>query len=127
MQASFADRKNIVFGPVDVSRYELPVVCAVLPGDQTSEDVSISEWDDNTDFTVAFVCQKADSQTLTKRMCRYASAFKELIKKNPTFGDAVENVEFRKASFFYDAGAVEDQVMVAEIELTIITANEFKI
>lgn len=117
--------KNIVVGSVDLSRYELPVVCAILPENQIPEENSVSEWNDTTKLTVAFVCQKAVYDLLIKRMCRYASAFKRAVINDYTLGNMVENTSIDKVSFFYDAGAVEEQVTVCEIELTIITAEEY--
>lgn len=117
--------KNITFGAVDLSRYELPVICAILPGNQIIEEVSVAEWNEKTKLTVAFVCQKEKYDILVKRMCRYAEAFKRAVVNDYTLGNRVENTTIDKVSFFYDAGATEEQVTVCEIELTIITAEEY--
>lgn len=117
---------NIVFGPVDLSRYEMQTVCAILPEGQTFDDETISEWSETSRVTVAFICQKKKYDILIQQMCRYAAAFKKAVKSDYTLSsEIVEDTNLENAKFIYDAGTVENQMTVVELSMTIIINNEY--
>lgn len=120
---SFAD-KNIVFGAVDLQKNAQNVVCAILPEEETEDDGYINGANASHQFTVAFLVRNAVYETLVKRMCRYASAFRRALFNNPDFDAQVEDIEIGERRFFYDAGAVEKQCCIVEISLTIFTTEE---
>ena len=113
--------KNIVFGTVDLSRYESPVVVSILPETQSQEEGFIDGTAWRSDFTITFLFQKAVYPLLVKRMCRYSSAFKTALAKNPDFDGNVEESELEQIQFYPDTGAVEHQMTASEITLNVIT------
>lgn len=113
--------KNIVFGTVDLSRYESPVVVSILPETQNQEEGFIDGTAWRSDFTITFLFQKAVYPLLVKRMCRYSSAFKTALAKNPDFDGNVEESELEQIQFYPDTGAVEHQMTASEITLNVIT------
>lgn len=113
--------KNIVFGTVDLSRYESPVVVSILPETQSQEEGFIDGTAWRSDFTITFLFQKAVYPLLVKRMCRYSNAFKTALAKNPDFDGNVEESELEQIQFYPDTGAVEHQMTASEITLNVIT------
>ena len=113
--------KNIVFGTVDLSRYESPVVVSILPETQSQEEGFIDGTAWRSDFTITFLFQKAAYPLLVKRMCRYSKAFKTALAKNPDFDGNVEESELEQIQFYPDTGAVEHQMTASEITLNVIT------
>lgn len=112
--------KNIVFGTVDLSRYEVPVVVSILPENQEPETGFIDGTSQRSEFTVTFLFQKAAYKLLVKRMCRYARAFWIAQAKEPDFGE-VEESEITNIQYYPDTGAVAQQMTAFELSLTTIT------
>lgn len=110
--------KNIVFGTVDLSRYESAVVVSILPETQEPDEEFINGFSDRSEFTVTFLFQKEKYPLLVKRMCRYAKAFRKAQAKNPEFDDSVEDSEITQIKFYPDTGAVAQQMTAFEISLS---------
>lgn len=111
---------NIVFGTVDLSRYEVPVVVSILPETQEPEPGFIDGTTQRSVFTVTFLFQKEVYSTLIKRMCRYAKAFWLAQAKVPDFGSQEES-EITSIQYYPDTGAVAQQMTAFELSLTTIT------
>lgn len=111
---------NIVFGTVDLSRYEVPVVVSILPETQEPEPGFIDGTTQRSVFTVTFLFQKEVYSTLIKRMCRYAKAFWFAQAKVPDFGSQEES-EITSIQYYPDTGAVAQQMTAFELSLTTIT------
>lgn len=111
---------NIVFGTVDLSRYEVPVVVSILPETQEPEPGFIDGTTQRSVFTVTFLFQKEVYSTLIKRMCRYAKAFWLAQVKVPDFGSQEES-EITSIQYYPDTGAVAQQMTAFELSLTTIT------
>lgn len=109
--------KNIVFGTVDLSRYESAVVVSILPETQQPDEEFINGFSDRSEFTVTFLFQKDKYPLLVKRMFRYAKAFRLAQAKNPDFDDSVEESEITQIQFYPDTGAVAQQMTAFEISL----------
>lgn len=109
--------KNIVFGTVDLSRYESAVVVSILPETQQPDEEFINGFSDRSEFTVTFLFQKDKYPLLVKRMFRYAKAFRLAQAKNPDFDDSVEESEITQIQFYPDTGAVAQQITAFEISL----------
>lgn len=109
--------KNIVFGTVDLSRYESAVVVSILPETQQPDEEFINGFSDRSEFTVTFLFQKDKYPLLVKRMFRYAKAFRLAQAKNPDFDDSVEESEITQIQFYPDTGAVPQQMTAFEISL----------
>lgn len=116
--------KNIVFGTVDLSRYESPVVVSILPETQSQEEGFIDGAAWRSDFTITFLFQKAAYSLLIKRMCRYSNAFKTALAKNPDFDGEAEETELEQIQFYPDTGAVPQQMTASEITINVITEEE---
>ena len=114
------DTKNIVFGTVDLSRYEVPVVVSILPETQEPEPGFIDGSSVRSEFTITFLFQKETYKTLVKRMCRYAKAFWLAQEKNPDFGET-EETEITNIQYYPDTGAVPQQMTAFELSLSVIT------
>ena len=115
------DEKNIIFGTVDLSRYEKPVVVSILPEQQEPDDGYINGFSDRSEFVVTFLFQKEKYSTLVTRMCRYAKAFRIAQAKNPSMSDKIEESEITLVDFFPDTGAVAQQMTAFEINLAVVT------
>lgn len=115
---------NIVFGTVDLSRYEAQVVVSILPETQSQEEGFIDGTAWRSDFTITFLLQNAAYPLLVKRMCRYSCAFKTALAKNPDLDGNVEESELEQIQFFPDTGAVAQQMTAAEISINLITEEE---
>ena len=118
-----AKEKNIVFGTVDLSRYERPVVVSILPEQQEPDEGYIDGFSDRSEFVVTFLFQKAKYPELVSRMCRYSKAFRTAQAKNPSMSDAIEESEITQIDFFPDTGAVPQQMTAFEINMAVITEN----
>lgn len=118
--------KNIVFGTVDLSRYESPVVVSILPETQEPDEEYINGFSDRSEFTVTFLFQKTAYPILVKRMFRYAKAFRKAQAKNPDFDDSVEESEITQIQFYPDTGAVPQQMTAFEISLNTDTEEAFE-
>ena len=81
--------ENIIFGTVDLSRYEKTVVVSILPEQQEPDDGYIDGFADRSEFVVTFLFQKAKYQELVSRMCRYAKAFRIAQAINPSMSDTI--------------------------------------
>lgn len=117
------EEKNIVFGTVDLSRYERPVVVSILPEQQEPDEGYIDGFSDRSEFVVTFLFQKAKYPELVSRMCRYSKAFRIAQAKNPSMSDAIEESEITQIDFFPDTGAVPQQMTAFEINLAVVTEN----
>lgn len=117
------EAKNIVFGTVDLSRYERPVVVSILPEQQEPDDGYIDGFADRSEFVVTFLFQKDKYPALVSRMCRYSKAFRTAQAKNPSMSDAIEESEITQIDFFPDTGAVPQQMTAFEINMAVITEN----
>ena len=117
------DEKNIIFGTVDLSRYEKAVVVSILPEQQEPDEGYINGFSDRSQFVVTFLFQKAAYPLLITRMCRYAKAFRIAQAKNPSMSDDAEESEITLVDFFPDTGAVPQQMTAFEINLSVITEN----
>ena len=117
------EEKNIVFGTVDLSRYERPVVVSILPEQQEPDDGYIDGFADRSEFVVTFLFQKEKYPALVSRMCRYAKAFRIAQAKNPSMSDTIEESEITQIDFFPDTGAVPQQMTAFEINMAVVTEN----
>jgi len=115
------DEKNIIFGTVDLSRYQKDVVVSILPEQQEPDEGYINGFSDRSEFVVTFLFQKAKYSLLVSRMCRYAKAFRIAQAKNPTMSDGLEESEITQIDFFPDTGAVPQQMTAFEINLAVVT------
>lgn len=118
--------KNIIFGTVDLSRYESSVVVSILPESQEPDEEFINGFSDRSEFTVTFLFQKDKYPLLVKRMFRYAKAFRKAQAKNPDFDDSVEESEITQIQFYPDTGAVAQQMTAFEISLSTDTEESFE-
>jgi len=116
-------KDNIVFGTVDLSRYEVPVVVSILPETQEPEPGFIDGTSQKSEFTITFLFQKATYKVLVKRMCRYAKAFWLAQSKEPDFGD-IEESEITEIQYYPDTGAVAQQMTAFELTLDVITEEK---
>ena len=115
--------ENIIFGTVDLSRYEKAVVVSILPEQQEPDDGYIDGFADRSEFVVTFLFQKEKYPALVSRMCRYSKAFRIAQAKNPSMSDAIEESEITQIDFFPDTGAVPQQMTAFEINMAVITEN----
>ena len=125
--------KNIVFGTVDLSRYESAVVVSILPESQEPDEEFINGFSDRSEFTVTFLFQKDKYSTLVKRMFRYAKAFRTAQAKNPELNNidgtaelGVEESEITQIQFYPDTGAVAQQMTAFEISIYTDTEEAFE-
>lgn len=118
--------KNIIFGTVDLSRYESSVVVSILPESQEPDEEFINGFSDRSEFTVTFLFQKDKYPLLVKRMFRYAKAFRKAQAKKPDFNDSVEESEITQIQFYPDTGAVAQQMTAFEISLSTDTEESFE-
>lgn len=118
--------KNIVFGTVDLSRYESAVVVSILPETQEPDEEFINGFSDRSEFTVTFLFQKDKYPLLVKRMFRYVKAFRKAQANNPDFDDSVEESEITQIKFYPDTGAVAQQMTAFEISLNTDTEEVFE-
>jgi len=117
------DEKNIIFGTVDLSRYEKAVVVSILPEQQEPDEGYINGFSDRSEFVVTFLFQKEKYPLLITRMCRYAKAFRIAQAKNPSMSDDAEESEITLIDFFPDTGAVPQQMTAFEVNLTVVTES----
>ena len=117
------DEKNIIFGTVDLSRYEKAVVVSILPEQQTPDEGYINGFSDASEFVITFLFQKEKYPVLVSRMCRYAKAFRIAQAKNPSMSDEAEESEITLTDFFPDCGPVPQQMTAFEINLTVTTES----
>ena len=115
------EENNIIFGTVDLSRYEKAVVVSILPEQQEPDDGYINGFSDRSEFVVTFLFQKAKYPLLISRMCRYAKAFRIAQAKNPSMSDTLEESEITQIDFFPDTGAVPQQMTAFEINIAVVS------
>lgn len=118
---------NIVFGAVDLSRYQAPIICVVVPERQEDDEEEIGAYKITSDFTVGFFCRGYKQETLVRQMCRYGAAFRRAVLDDVSLGGSVEQSEINERQFFTDAGTVEKQCTAVEIGLTVTTEDEVEI
>lgn len=117
--------KSIVFGTVDLSRYESPVIVSILPETQEPDEEFINGFSDRSEFTITFIFQKTAYPLLVKRMFRYAKAFRKAQAQNPDFDNSVEESEITQIQFYPDTGAVAQQMTAFEITIHTDTEESF--
>ncbi len=115
------EKKQIVHGIVDVSRYTGKCVVSIIADEQRETDGNITEWQFETDLTVTFLASGASYENLVKYTCIYASAFKRAMQDSPTFNLKFRGSGLGSVKFYYDAGATSEQMTAVEIELTVVT------
>lgn len=121
------NEKNIVFGSVDLSRYNAKVICSIIPDSQEENEEEIGSYKITSDFTVTFLCKGYPLETLVRQMCRYGAAFRRAVLDDVSLGGKVERSEIGRREFFTDAGTVEKQVTAVEIGLTTETEDEIEL
>lgn len=121
------DEKNIVFGAVDLSRYNSKVICAVIPENEDEDDSEIGAYKLSSGFTVSFLCRGYPQDVLVRQMCRYGAAFRRAVLDDVSLGQTVESSEIGSRNFFTDAGTVGNQMTAVEIGLTVETEDEIDI
>ena len=117
---------TVVFGGVDLSRYEKKkVVCAVIADNDTLEDPTIMDGSIVSVFTVGFILRGYPAEVLQRQMMRYAMALREAVIDCFTLNGKVRDCACGKCDYYPDAGTVEKQMCAAEIEMTITVDNEY--
>jgi len=119
--------KNIVFGSVDLSRYNSKIICSVIPESQEENEEEIGCYKITSDFTVSFLCRGYPQDVLVRQMCRYGAAFRRAVLDDVSLGQTVEQSEIGHRDFFTDAGTVEKQMTAVEIGLTVETEDEIEL
>lgn len=119
--------KNIVFGSVDLSRYDSKIICSVIPESQEENEEEIGSYKITSDFTVSFLCRGYQQDVLVRQMCRYGAAFRRAVLDDVSLGQTVEQSEIGRRDFFTDAGTVEKQMTAVEIGLTVETEDEIEL
>lgn len=115
------EKKQIVHGIVDTSRYTGKCVVSIITDEQRETDGNITEWQFETDLTVTFLASGASYENLVKYACIYASAFKRAMQDSPTFNLKFRGSGLGSVKMYYDAGATSEQMTAVEIELTVVT------
>jgi hypothetical protein len=121
------DEQFIVFGSVDLSRYDSKVVCSILPDSQEENEEEIGSYKITSGFTVTFLCKGYPQDVLVRQICRYGAAFRRAVLDDVSLGQTVERSEIGSREFFTDAGTVEKQVTAVEIGLTVETEDEIEL
>lgn len=117
--------KNISFGVVDASRYEADVFCSILPEVQTLEEGYIDGVKIRSRFVITFLFKKKKYSELVNYMTEYADAFRVALVKDADFSGAVDDSELGNTNFYSDAGATFQTVTAAEIELDILSTENY--
>lgn len=116
---------TVVFGGVDLSRYDAKkVVCAVIADSDAPADSHISDAVLDCRFTVSFILRGYPASVLERQMKRYALALREALEANFTLGGRVSDCSCGKCEYFPDAGTVEKQMCAAETEVNVTVDNE---
>ena len=119
----FSD-KFIIFGQVDLSRYQNKIIVSVLPEEQQESDEGISEYQQTSNFTLTFLCSGDQPEKLVKKMCRYSECFRKAIIEDALMNETCDNAEIGERKYYCDAGVVPAQMTAVEIGLTIYTSIE---
>ena len=114
---------DVVFGVVDLSRYEKPIIVSILPETQNETGDYIDGVNMDSTFIITFLFQKIQYDKAMKRMCRYAKAFWLAQSKEPDFGD-IEESEITEIQYYPDTGAVAQQMTAFELTLDVITEEK---
>ena len=121
------EERNIVFGAVDLSRYDAKVVCAVIPESEEEDEQEIGAYKVTSEFTVSFLCRGYPQEVLVRQMCRYGAAFRRAVLDDGSLGQTVERSEIGRRGFYTDAGTVGGQMTAVELGLTVETEDEIEI
>lgn len=121
------EERNIVFGSVDLSRYDAKIICAVIPESEEEDESEIGAYKKTSDFTVSFLCKGYAQEVLVRQMCRYGAAFRRAVLDDVSLGQTVEQTEVGRRDFFTDAGTVEKQMTAVEISLSVVTEDKIDI
>ena len=117
------DTKNVVFGTVDLSRYEAPVLVSILPDTESMGEGYIDGAEIQHDLTITFLFQKATYSVLVKRMMRYVRAFQLALEKNEDFSGQVRSTLVEEIRFYPDTGATPQQMTAFEIQFNVVTED----
>lgn len=115
------DKKQIVHGIIDTSRYTGKCVVSIMTDTQKETESNITEWAFATDLTITFLASGSSYDNLVKFACIYASALKRAMQDSPTFNLHFSGSGIQGIKIYYDAGATSGQMTAAEIELTVTT------
>lgn len=120
--------KNIIFGAVDLSRFDKSKnVCVVVPENEEEDDSEIGAYKISSGFTVSFLCRGEKQDVLVRQMCRYGAAFRRAVLDDLSLNGTVERAEIGRREFFTDAGTVSNQMTAVEISLSVETEDEIDI
>lgn len=113
--------EKVLFGVADISRHEQKVLLAIVPHSIEESEGTVGSAEQNQKFVVGIVCRGRAYDVLIRQMCRYAKAVAEVLRGGWSLGGAVLDVAVNRTDFYPDAGTVEKQMTVAEIEVTVRT------
>lgn len=113
--------EKVLFGVADISRHEQKVLLAIVPHSIEESEGTVGSAEQNQKFVVGIVCRGRAYDVLIRQMCRYAKAVAEVLRGGWSLGGTVLDVAVNRTDFYPDAGTVEKQMTVAEIEVTVRT------
>ena len=116
--------KYIVFGQVDLSRYQNKIIVSVIPEDQEEDEEGLDDYAQKSRFLITFLCSGDKQEKLVQKICRYSECFRIAVLSDALMNGTCDNAEIGKRKFYCDAGAVSGQMAAVEIELTVLTSTE---
>ena len=115
--------EKIIFGVADVSRYEQKILVTVTPQSMEEEDGTSADSGQAQKFVVGVICRGQKYDVLVRQMCRYAECIVQILRSGWSLGGNVSDLTVIRTDFYSDAGTVEKQATVAEIEISIKTSG----
>lgn len=115
--------EKIIFGVADVSRYEQKVIVTITPQSMEEEDGTSAESGQSQKFVIGIICRGRAYEVLVRQMCRYAECLAQIFRSGWSLGGKVSDLTVIRTDFFADAGTVEKQATVAEIEISVKTSG----
>ena len=118
---------DFYFGVVDLLKKRGAVVCAIVPDTQnevdSSEQDDLSGYQEDTQFTVAFICRENKQSVLDENVCAYAEAFRKAVLTDCSLDGAITGCGIGERKYYFDVGTVEQQMSAVEITFTTRTTT----
>ncbi len=116
------DDKRIIFGLVDVSKFQgSKVIASVLPERQSLGQGNAAYTVLENEILLTVICGADTFERIQKKTVLYAKAIESCILQETQWPDTIEDVHFESAEYTFDAGSAPGQLSAVEIRLTVDT------
>ena len=84
--------EKVLFGVVDLSRYEQKVIVTITPQSMEEDDGTSAESGQSQKFVIGIICKGRTYEVLVRQMCRYAECLAQIFRSGWSLGGKVSDL-----------------------------------